>query len=108
MHQIALARVFLKDPPIVVIEGWQPEHADSSGDDRTKAGGAYSEIAEAEDRLAEGRTAVLLAARLSATREANEILVLRDGRIEDRGDHASLYEARSYYRLLCESSFGRH
>ncbi len=108
MHQIALARVFLKDPPIVVIEGWQSEHADSAADDSTKAGGAYSAIAEAEDRLAEGRTAVLLAARLSATRDADEILVLRDGRIEDRGDHANLYEARGYYRLLCESSFGRH
>jgi ABC-type multidrug transport system fused ATPase/permease subunit len=110
-HRLALARVFLKDPPVVAIEGLDPGAMEPPGHGDGKAKAArdvFAQIAEAEDLLMKGRTALVVARRLSVTRDADLILVMRDGRVEEQGQHAELYESKGYYRLLCEGSFGRH
>ena len=57
---------------------------------------------EAVGRLMGGRTVLVIAHRLSTVRRADLILVLSDGRIVERGDHASLFAAEGLYRRLYE------
>lgn len=89
-QRICIARAFLKDAPILILD--EPT---SSIDSRTEA-----TILEALERLAEGRTTFMIAHRLSTVRRASQILVINDGQIVERGNHDELMKLRSLYCLL--------
>ncbi len=91
-QRIALARAILADPPILIF------------DEATSALDTESErlVQEAVGRLMGGRTVLVIAHRLSTVRRADLILVLSEGRIVERGDHASLFAAGGLYRRLYE------
>ena len=96
-QRISVARAFLKDAPILVLD--EPT---SSIDSRTEA-----VILEALGRLMQGRTTFMVAHRLSTVRNANQILVINDGEVIERGDHGTLLRADGLYRLLHEAQTGR-
>ena len=89
-QRIALARAILSDRPILIF------------DEATSALDTHSErlVQEAVGRLMGGRTVLVIAHRLSTVRRADLILVLSEGRIVERGDHASLFAAGGLYRRL--------
>lgn len=87
-QRIGLARAFLKDAPILLLD--EPT---ASLDTESEA-----RVLEATRRLAEGRTTLVVSHRLSALRDADEILVLADGQVCERGTHADLLEADTLYR----------
>ncbi len=91
-QRIALARAILSDRPILIL------------DEATSALDTESErlVQEAVGRLMGGRTVLVIAHRLSTVRRADLILVLKDGRIVERGDHNSLFAASGLYRRLYE------
>jgi subfamily B ATP-binding cassette protein MsbA len=91
-QRIALARAILSDRPVLIF------------DEATSALDTESErlVQEAVGRLMGGRTVLVIAHRLSTIRRAALVLVLRDGRIVERGDHASLFAAGGLYRRLYE------
>ncbi len=92
---LAIARAILADPRILVLD-----EATSSVDTRTEV-----QIQEALLRLMQGRTSFVVAHRLSTIREADMILVLRDGEIVERGDHQALLAQRGFYYRLTMSQF---
>ncbi len=94
---IAIARVALTDPKILILD-----EATSSVDTRTEM-----QIQEALERLHEGRTSFVIAHRLSTIRNADQVLVLRDGEIIERGRHQSLFDARGFYHDLYMKQFRR-
>ena len=91
-QRIAIARAILRDAPILVF------------DEATSALDAESErlVQEAIGRLLEGRTVFVVAHRLSTVRRADQIVVLDQGRVVERGDHASLLASEGLYRRLHE------
>ncbi|MFP5388599.1 MAG: ABC transporter ATP-binding protein, partial [Thermoleophilia bacterium] len=89
-QRVCVARAFLKDAPILILD--EPT---SSIDSRTE-----SVILDALDDLMEGRTSFLIAHRLSTVHHADQILVIDQGRIAERGTHAELVEAGGIYRRL--------
>jgi ABC-type multidrug transport system fused ATPase/permease subunit len=91
-QRIAVARAFLKDAPILILD--EPT---SSIDSKTEA-----VILDALDRLMVGRTTFLIAHRLSTIRRADVILVLDKGRLVDRGSHAELLRRGGLYKQLYE------
>jgi len=92
---LAIARAILADPDILVLD-----EATSSVDTRTE-----KHIQEAMLRLMEGRTSFVIAHRLSTIREADAILVIRDGEIVERGTHQELLARRGFYHHLYTSQF---
>jgi ATP-binding cassette subfamily B protein len=92
---LAIARTILADPGILVLD-----EATSSVDTRTEA-----QIQEALLRLLAGRTASVIAHRLSTIREADQILVVNEGQIVERGDHEGLLAQRGFYYNLYRSQF---
>ena len=94
-QRIAIARAILKDPPILIF------------DEATSALDAESErlVQEAVEHLLVGRTVLVIAHRLSTVQRADQILVIDEGRILERGDHESLYEAGGLYRRLYKLQF---
>ncbi len=94
-QRVAIARAILRDPPILIL------------DEATSALDTESErlVQDAIERLLEGRTVFVIAHRLSTIQRAEQILVLRDGRIVERGDHAALMEEGGLYRKLHEMQF---
>jgi len=95
-QRIALARAILSDRPILIF------------DEATSALDTESErlVQEAVGRLMGGRTVLVIAHRLSTVRRADLILVLNEGRIVERGDHASLFAAEGLYRRLYQLQLG--
>ena len=89
-QRIAIARVFLKDPPILILD-----EATSSLDNESEA-----LIQEAMFRLAENRTTIIIAHRLSTVRNVDCIHVMRRGRIVEEGSHDSLIARGGYYAQL--------
>jgi ATP-binding cassette subfamily B protein len=87
---LSFARALTSDPSILVLD-----EATSSVDPETE-----KRIQESLHRLLEGRTAVIVAHRLSTIREVDRILVIRDGRIVEEGDHETLYAKDGLYREL--------
>jgi ATP-binding cassette, subfamily B, bacterial len=92
-QRIAVARAFLRDAPILILD--EPT---SSIDSRTE-----SVILEALERLMVGRTTIVIAHRLSTIRSVDEILVMNDGRLVQRGTHDELAETPGLYRELWEA-----
>ena len=96
-QRISIARVLLKNPTIFIF------------DEATSALDSISEqkIQEAINPIIETRTSILIAHRLSTILAADEILVVRDGRIAERGQHKDLVRAGGIYQELYETQFSR-
>ena len=87
---LAIARAAVADPPVMILD-----EATSSIDTRTEA-----LISDGMDKLMEGRTVFVIAHRLSTVRNSNCIVVIEQGKIEEKGDHDELLEKQGrYYRL---------
>ncbi len=92
---LTIARAFVADPPILILD-----EATSSVDTRTEV-----LIQRAMSRLMRGRTSFVIAHRLSTIRDADRILVMRDGAIVEQGTHAELLAAGGFYHELYASQF---
>jgi ATP-binding cassette subfamily B protein len=92
---LAIARTLLADPPILVLD-----EATSSVDTRTEA-----RVQRSLMRLRAGRTSFVIAHRLRTIRDADQVLVVDDGRIVERGTHLELLERRGFYHQLYTSQF---
>jgi ABC-type transport system involved in Fe-S cluster assembly fused permease/ATPase subunit len=89
-QRVAIARTVLKGPPILVLD-----EATSSLDTKTE-----QDINQALDRVSRGRTAVIIAHRLSTIVNADEIIVLDQGRIAERGTHRNLMAKKGLYQKM--------
>jgi len=89
-QRVAIARTILKAPPILMLD-----EATSALDTQTE-----QEIQAALDTVSRGRTTLVIAHRLSTVISADEIIVLRDGEIAERGTHHSLLAARGLYASM--------
>ena len=92
---LSFARAVLADPAIFVLD-----EATSSIDTKTE-----QLIQQATDKLLKGRTSFLIAHRLSTIRNADLILVVRDGKIVEQGKHKELLEKKGYYYQLVRQQF---
>ena len=96
-QRLSIARVLLKDPTIFIF------------DEATSALDSISEqkIQEAIDPIIQSRTSILIAHRLSTILAADEILVVKDGQIVERGQHRELVSRDGVYRELYETLFSK-
>ncbi|GAC1535881.1 MAG: ABC transporter ATP-binding protein [Acidimicrobiales bacterium] len=94
-QRLAIARVLLKDPAIVILDE-ATSHLDSENE---------ALIQRALSSALDGRTAIVIAHRLSTIRAADQILVVDDGRIVERGTHEELVAAGGLYNELYETQF---
>ncbi len=94
-QRLSIARVFLKDPAILILD-----EATSALDNTTEV-----LIQEALDELCRGRTTLVVAHRLSTIRNADEIAVVIDGRISERGTHDELILKNGTYKKLYSLQF---
>ncbi|OZQ63974.1 ABC transporter [Paenibacillus sp. VTT E-133280] len=94
-QQLTIARAMLKDAPMLILD-----EATSSVDTRTEL-----LIQQAMDKLMEGRTSFVIAHRLSTIKNADVILVLKDGDILESGSHAELLARNGFYAELYNSQF---
>ena len=92
---LCIARVMLCRPPMLILD-----EATSSIDTRTEL-----KVQEAFDRLMRGRTTFIVAHRISTIREADKILVMRDGHIVEQGRHEELLKKGGFYAELYNSQF---
>lgn len=91
-QRISIARAVLKNPPILIL------------DEATSALDTESErlVQDALSKLMQNRTSIVIAHRLSTVKDADEICVLNDGEIIERGTHDQLMEKNGAYRRLCD------
>ena len=94
-QRLSIARVFLKDPAILILD-----EATSALDNTTEV-----LIQQSLDELCKGRTTLVVAHRLSTIRNADEIAVVMDGRITERGTHDELIAANGTYKSLYQLQF---
>jgi ATP-binding cassette subfamily B protein len=94
---LTIARAMLADAPMLILD-----EATSSVDTRTEA-----LIQEALERLMTGRTSFVIAHRLSTIRNADLILVMRDGNIVEQGTHDDLLARNGFYAELYNSQFAQ-
>lgn len=92
---MCIARVMLCDPPMLILD-----EATSSIDTRTEI-----RVQQAFNAMMKGRTSFIVAHRLSTIKEADIILVMRDGHIIEQGDHRELLERKGFYSTLYNSQF---
>lgn len=92
---LTIARAILADPKILILD-----EATSSVDTRTEI-----QIQKAMDALMEGRTSFIIAHRLSTIRDADLILVMKDGDIVEQGNHEELLQKNGFYAELYNSQF---
>ncbi|HEU0293127.1 MAG TPA: ABC transporter ATP-binding protein [Anaerolineales bacterium] len=92
---LSIARAILADPSILILD-----EATSSVDTRTEA-----RIQKSLLRLMEGRTSFVIAHRLSTIRDADNVIVIRDGEIVEQGTHQQLLEAKGFFHKLYMSQF---
>jgi ATP-binding cassette, subfamily B, multidrug efflux pump len=92
---LSIARAILADPSILILD-----EATSSVDTRTEA-----RIQKALLRLMEGRTSFVIAHRLSTIRDADNVLVIKDGEIVEQGTHQQLLDAKGVFHQLYVSQF---
>ncbi len=89
-QRISIARAVLKDPPVLILD-----EATSSVDNETEAA-----IQRSLERIAVGRTTIVIAHRLSTVRNADQTYVLEQGKVIERGTHAELLDASGLYAAL--------
>lgn len=94
-QRIAIARIFLKNPPVLILD-----EATSALDSTTEL-----RIQQALDRLAHGRTGLIIAHRLSTVQNADEIIVIDDEGIRERGTHEELMAKKGVYEELYRIQF---
>lgn len=94
-QRLSIARVFLKNPPILILD-----EATSALDNTTEI-----LIQDALDELCRGRTTLVVAHRLSTIKNADEIAVVADGEIVERGSHAALMQKGGVYATLYRQQF---
>ena len=92
---LTIARAVLADPKILILD-----EATSSVDTRTEV-----LIQKAMENLMKGRTSFIIAHRLSTIRNADLILVMKDGEIVEQGNHEGLLQANGFYASLYNSQF---
>ena len=96
-QRVALARLLLKSPHLVVLDE-ATAHLDAESE---------AAVQRALDETMSSRTSLVIAHRLSTIRNADQILVVNDGAIVQRGSHAELYAAGGLYRDLYETQFAQ-
>ena len=94
-QRLSIARVFLKNPPILILD-----EATSALDNTTEI-----LIQQSLDELCKGRTTIVVAHRLSTIKNANEIAVISEGRITERGSHEELIAKNGDYAKLYNQQF---
>ncbi|MGN0798768.1 MAG: ABC transporter ATP-binding protein [Christensenellales bacterium] len=94
-QQLTIARAMIKDSPLLILD-----EATSNVDTRTEL-----VIQEAMDKLTKGRTSFVIAHRLSTIKNADVILVMKDGDIIEKGSHKELLEKNGFYAELYNSQF---
>ena len=96
-HSFIIARVMLRRPPILILD-----EATSSIDTRTEV-----LVQDAFEELMKGRTSFIVAHRLSTIKNADQILVMKDGNIIERGTHDALLAQGGFYAALYQSQFAK-
>jgi ATP-binding cassette subfamily B protein len=92
---LCIARIMLALPPMLILD-----EATSSIDTRTEL-----KISDAFEKLMQGRTTFIVAHRLSTVQNADEILVMKDGRVVEKGTHKKLLEKGGEYQTLYSGQF---